>query len=132
MAISAKDAIRKFKVELLQELPLEDPIFFALAERAGLFPSNTGNNIREEKTRAHKVDYFLQHVVEPGAEEYLPKLIKVMKESEFENVKKLTDDIQALLSTGTYVRTYTCYLRMYIVQYILVTLNKNTLGVKIV
>lgn len=94
MAISAKDAIKKYKVELLQELPLDDPLFFAMAERADLFPSNTGNSIREEKTRAHKVDYFLLHVVEPGAEEYLPKLLKLMKESQFENVKKLADDIQ--------------------------------------
>ena len=109
MAISAKDAIIKFKVELLQELPLDDPLFFALAERAGLFPSNTGNNIYEGKTRAHKVDYFLRHVVEPGAEVYLPKLLKVMKESKFENVEKLADDIQAILSTSMYVHIHVIY-----------------------
>ena len=99
MAISAKNAIKKFKPELLQELPLDDPIFFAMADRDDLFPSNTGNNIYQEKTRAHKVDYFLRHVVEPGAEEYLPKLLKVMKESKFDNVKILADNIQAVLTS---------------------------------
>ena len=103
MEISAKDAIKKYKVELLQELPLDDPVFFAMAERANLFPSNTGNNIYQEKTRAHKVDYFLQHVVEPGAEEYLSKLLKVMKNSQLENVEKLAADIQAALPTSMYV-----------------------------
>ena len=116
MAKSAKDVIMHFKVELLEKLPLEDTIFFALAERDGLFPLNTGNKICEEKTRADKVGYFLRHVVEPGAEEYLPKLLKVMKESKFENVEKLADDIQATLSTSTYVRTYICKLFLYVVQ----------------
>ena len=100
MAISPKDAIRKFKVELLQELPLDDPIFFAMVERADLFPMDTGNIIRAEKSRAHKVDYFLQQVVEPGAEDYLPRLLQLMKESKVANVEKLADDIQAAVAPG--------------------------------
>ena len=100
MAISPKDAIKKFKVELLQELPLDDPLFFAMAERLDLFPMDIGNIIRAEKSRAHKVDYFLQHVVEPGAEQYLPRLLQVMKESKIANVEKLADDIQKAIAPG--------------------------------
>ena len=103
MAISPKDAIKKFKVELLQELPLDDPIFFAMAERVDLFPMDTGDTIRAEKSRAHKVDYFLRHVVEPGADQYLPRLLQVMKESEVANVEKLADNIQKAVAPGTYV-----------------------------
>ena len=104
MALSAKDAIQKFKVELLKKMPLDDPIFFAMVEGANLFPVGTGDGIRAEKSRAHKVDYFLYHVIEPGADEYLPKLVKVMKESEVANVMRLADDIQAALLPGKYFK----------------------------
>ena len=102
MAISAKDAVQKFKVELLQELPLDETLFFAMAERAGLFPVGTGDSIRDQGSRADKVDYFLHRVVEPGADEYLPKLLKVMKESKVANVMTLADDIQAAIGPGKY------------------------------
>ena len=97
---SAKDAIRHFSVELLEQLPLEDVKFFALARRGDLFPLNTGDSIATMPTRAEKVTYFLQHAVEPGAEEYLPKLLKVMKESKVVNLVRLADDIEAVAGIG--------------------------------
>ena len=100
---SAKDAIIQFSVELLEQLPLEDVKFFAMARRAGLFPLDTYDSTAAEPTRAKKVAYFLQHVVEPGAEEYLPKLLSVMKESEVANLVRLADDIQAVTGIGMYV-----------------------------
>ena len=103
MAISAEEAVKKFKVKLLRELPLDDPIFFAMVEEANLFPVGTGDSIRVEKSRAHKVDYFLYNVVQPGADEYLPKLLKVMRESKVDNVVKLADEIQAALQPGSYL-----------------------------
>ena len=104
MAISAKDAVMQHKVELLRELPLEEAIFFAMAEKAKLFPLGTGDSIRAEKTRVDKVDYFLQHVVEPAADTYLPKLLEVMKNSQVANVVKLAGAIQAAVEPGTYIR----------------------------
>ena len=100
---SAKDAIRKFNVELLQELPLENDIFLAMARRAGLFPLDTYESTSAQLTRAKKVAYFLQHVVEPGAEEYLPKLLSVMKESKVANLVRLADDIEAVAGIGMYM-----------------------------
>ena len=102
MGISAKEAIRKFKVDLLQKLPLEDPVFFAKVDIAGLFPSDTGRSIKAEKTRSHKVDYFIDNVIEPGADEYLPKLLEVMKDSTFANVEILASQILAAMKAGTY------------------------------
>ena len=93
--MSARDAIKQFSVNLNCELPLENDIFFAMAEQAGLFPLDTGDSIAVKSTRAQKVTYFLRHVVEPGAEEYLPKLLKVMRDSKVANVVRLADDIQA-------------------------------------
>ena len=103
MALSAKDAVKQYKVELLREVPLEEAIFFAMAEKAGLFPLSTGDRITAEKTRADKVAYFLQHVVEPAADIYLSKLLEVMKNSKVVNVEKLAGDIQAAIEPGTYV-----------------------------
>ena len=103
MALSAKEAIQKFKVELLQELPLEDPVFFAKIDRAGLFPNGIGRSIKAEKTRPLKVDYFMDTVVEPGADEYLPILLQVMNDSTFASVKKLANEIQAVIKPGKYI-----------------------------
>ena len=101
VTLSPNEAIRQFNVELLCQLPLDSDIFFAMAKQADLFPLDTGDSIAAKPTRAKKVSYFLQHVVEPEAEQYLPKLLKVMKESEVANVVKLADDIQAATRLGT-------------------------------
>ena len=103
VSVSAGNVIKQFNVKLVHQLPLEDAIFFAMAKHAGLFPLDTGGFIASKPTRAEKVSYFLQHIVEPGAEEYLPKLLKVMKESGFANVARLADDIQAATGLGMYV-----------------------------
>ena len=71
-----------------------------MAKQVGLFPLDTSDSIAAMSTRSQKVKYLLQHVVEPGAEEYLPKLLKVMKESGFANVVRLADDIQAATGLG--------------------------------
>ena len=103
MALSAKEAIRKYKVELLEELPLEDPVFFAKIDRAGLFPNSVGGIVKAEKTRPHKVDCFMDSVVEPGADEYLPMLLRVMNDSGFANVKRLANQIQTAIEPGMYI-----------------------------
>ena len=71
-----------------------------MAKQDGLFPLDTGDSIAAKSTRAQKVTYFLQHVVEPGAEEYLPKLLKVMRDSKVTNVVGLADDIHAATGLG--------------------------------
>ena len=81
-------------------------MFFAKLDSAGLIPNGTGRSIKAEKTRSHKVNYFMDNVVEPGANEYLPTLLKVMKDSAFANVKKLASQILAAMETGTYVHIY--------------------------
>ena len=105
VTVSAKEAIIQFYVELVEQLPLEDGIFYAMAKQANLFPLDSGDCITAELTRAKKVTYFLQHVVEPGADEFLPKLLKVMKDSKIANVVKLADSIQAATGIGMCIAT---------------------------
>ena len=105
--MSAREAIIKFNVKLIQQLPLDDDKFFALVKQADLFPLDTSDSIAAKPTRAQKVSYFLRHIVEPGAEECLPKLLKVMKESNVVNVVRLADNIQAATRIiGTYIAMY--------------------------
>ena len=101
--IGARDVIKQFNVKLIQQLPLENDIFFAMAKEGGLFPLDTGDTIAVKSTRAEKVTYFLQHIVEPGAEVYLPKLLKVMQDSKVANVAKLADEIHEATGIGTYM-----------------------------
>ena len=103
VTVSPRDAIKQFSVKLKHQLPLENDIFFAAAKQSVLFPMNTGDSIKAKSTRDKKVTYFLQHVVEPKAEEYLSKLLKVMRESKVADVVRLADDIQAATGLGTYV-----------------------------
>ena len=105
VTLSAREAIKQFYVELVQQLPLESGIFYAMAKQADLFPLDSGDSIAAAPTRAKKVTYFLQHVVEPGADEFLPKLLKVMKDSKIANVVKLADSIQAATGIGMCIAT---------------------------
>ena len=104
--MSAGDVIRQFSVELVSQLPLENDIFCAMAKTADLFPLGTGDSIAAETTRAKKVSYFLQHVVEPGAEVYLPKLLKLMKDSKVTNLVRLADEIEAAADQGMYIHIH--------------------------
>ena len=103
VTVSAKDIVKQFSVKLHEQLPLDNDIFFAMAEQAGMFPLNTGDSIKAEPTKAKKVSYFLEHVVEPGAEEYLPKLLTVMRECKVANVVKLADEIEEAAKIGMYI-----------------------------
>ena len=92
MVLSAKEAIKKYYVELLDKLPLDDEKFFGMVKGADLFPLDTGDNIKAKPTRAGKVAYFLERVIEPGADLYLPRLLTVMKESKVVVLMKLAEE----------------------------------------
>ena len=104
--MSTKDVVKQFSLKLCEQLPLENDIFFAMAEQASMFPLNTGNSIKAKLTRAKKVSCLLEHVAKPGATEYLPKLLNVMRKCEFVNVVVLADEIQAAAKIGMYI--YVC------------------------
>ena len=100
----AKVAVRRFNVKLLQQLPLEDAVFYGMLNEAELLPLNAGAYIETLNTRAEKVGYFLRHVIEPAASDTLPTLIKVMKKCKISNLAKLATKIQAAVEPGKYVQ----------------------------
>ena len=110
MTLSPKDVIKKYNVELLEQLPLDEEIFFGKAKKADLFPGGNAGSIKAQLTRPSKVSYFLQHVVEPGADVYLPKLLEVMKQSDNDSVKDLADEMEADMKPGNYACSYSTYI----------------------
>ena len=102
MALSAKDAIEKYNVKLMEKLPLENPIFFGMMTEAKLFHLGTGASISEEPIRAKKVTFYLQHAFSVQPDEDLPKLCEVMKKSEIPGLVNLADQIIAETEPGTY------------------------------
>ena len=96
------DIIKHFTTRLYKELPLDNPMFFGMAKEANLFPLNYSNHIAALGTRADKVLYFLQNVIEPYARVFLPKLLKVMMNSKVANLEILAQEIQAKL--GKYIQ----------------------------
>ena len=108
MVISPKEAIQSFNVELLEQLPLDNEIFFGMVKRVGLLPLNHGDKINAMSTKAEKTAYFLQNVIEPGAKHCLPKLLMVMKNSEVDYVVKLAERIETAMGQGSYICMYIC------------------------
>ena len=76
--MSAKDAIKKYGVDLLQELPLDNPIFLDMEDGAGLLGLNYKQVIEAKVTRADKVAFYKGNVLMPGADRHLPILLDVM------------------------------------------------------
>ena len=105
MPISASQALKDYGVDLLQHLPLENAIFFAMVQKAGLFPLDIGANVQAKHTRAEKVSYFLTQIG-PGADSNLPKLLKVMRESGVTDVVDLAEKI-AVATGGSNALTQT-------------------------
>ena len=73
--MSPRDAVRKFGPELLEKLPLDNEYFLKRADQVGLLPSGVEAAIKAKGARHDKVAYYLDHVLKPGANEYLPILL---------------------------------------------------------
>ena len=101
MALSAKEAIDKFNVALMKQLPLDNLIFFGMMKEAKLFHLGADKSISQESTRATKVAFYLEHVFSVQPDEDLPKLLEVMKKSEVSGLVKLADQIEAETVPGT-------------------------------
>ena len=96
----ARNILKNHKVRLLKILPLESELFLGKLDEVDLLPENSGACIRAKGTREDKVSYFLQYVVEPAADIYLPLLISVMEQSDNLAVKRLANDMNTQLTSG--------------------------------
>ena len=128
MSTSASQVITDYKVELVKHLPLENELFFAMVERDGLFPLEIGDDIKAKDTRAKKVSCFLDFI-RPGADTYLPKLLKVMKESGVDDVLELAENIDTTIRNSG---ESTGLARTGIIVYKNLMMQKSTMSVQII
>ena len=94
--LSPKDAIKHFGMDLLKVLPLDSVMFLALMNKpeTNLLPFNYKDKIRSLSTRAEKVFFFIEKVLEPSPDFFLPALLGVMEKCDDIAVQTLSRDIR--------------------------------------
>ena len=95
-----KRILKKFYVELHDKLPLENARFCALLFANDLLPDGNLETINEIQTRARKVTHFMSHIVLPGAQIHLPKLVEVMKLCDDLVVRDFAERIKTAMGSG--------------------------------
>jgi len=80
---------------------MDDVIFTAQLFSAKLLPGNVKDQVKSQATCANKATYFLDHVIKPsltsGVGSSFNKLLKVMDDSEYDDVKELSKQIRSRL-----------------------------------
>ena len=85
--------IEKFYEELVKYLPMNDAEFRATLKTAGLFPGDLKNAVTSKSTRAEMAEYFLDNGINNDIEIF-SKLLNVMKNSKYDKLKVLANEIQ--------------------------------------
>ena len=96
-------------VDLIECLPMDNVVFIGELFKNGLLPNDLKAMVNSTKTSKEKAAKFLDNVIEPGLRAddssetsgeldiQFRSLLSVMKDSEYENVKKLADTIVSKL-----------------------------------
>ena len=90
-----------FFPQLVNILPMNDVTFTAQLFSSKLLPGNVKDQVGSQATQADKATYFLDHVIKPslasGVGSSFNKLLKVMEDSEYDDVKELSKQIRSRL-----------------------------------
>ena len=106
----AEDIIRKYYVDLIKLLPMNDVIFIAELYSAGLLPGDLKAEVQFKPTGAHKADHFLQHGIKNDTESF-NKLLAIMEHHDSDHLRKLTDKIhREITSNNLYLNGSILYL----------------------
>ena len=95
-SLSPKDALKHFGEYLLKVLPLDSAMFLAQMNKPkfNLLPLSSKAMIRALPTRADKVSFFIERVLESNPDLRLPALLDVMEECDDIAVQTLSRDIR--------------------------------------
>ena len=97
------DVYKQFYAKLVKTLPMNDVSFVAELYSRDLLPGDAKDEVKSKATRASKAAYFLDNVIEPSLENTFGnfnKLLKVMEDSEYNDLKELAKLITTRLMTG--------------------------------
>ena len=106
----AEDIIRKYYVDLIKLLPMNDVIFIAELYSAGLLPGDLKAEVQSKPTTADKADHFLQYGIKNDTESF-SKLLAIMEHHDSDHLRKLTDKIhREITSNNLYLNGSILYL----------------------
>ena len=98
------EVYKQFYARLVKTLPMDDVTFTAELYSCDLLPGEARDQVNlQSKTRPWKAAYFLDHVIEPSLANTFGsfnKLLKVMENCEYDNVKELAELITNRLMEG--------------------------------
>ena len=99
--MSVIEVFQKYYSSLIQTLPMNDVIFISTLYSNSLLPGNLKPIVQSLPTAADKAAKLLDDVIEPSiknnASNNFNKLLKVMKESSYDNVNLLAVTIRSSL-----------------------------------
>ena len=84
--------IRKYFLDLVELLPLNDVKFRAKLYSAGLLPGNLWDEIQSKLTAAEKAEHFLHYGIKNDTESFR-KLLTIMEDYNDDHLKKLAEKI---------------------------------------
>ena len=95
----AEDIIRKYYVDLVKVLPMNDVIFITELYSAGLLPGNLKEKVQSELTTPDKADHFLQHGIKNNTESF-NKLLTVMEHYNNDHLRKLAEILHGKIKSN--------------------------------
>ena len=98
--MSTSEVFKQFFAKLAKSLPMDDPIFIAELFTHDLLPGNHYDQVKSLGTQAEKATHFLHSIIRPSIITDVGrfnKLLDIMEDSEYCNVKDLAQQIKSKL-----------------------------------
>lgn len=84
--------IRKYFLHLVESLPMNDAVFRAKLQSAGLFPGDLKEKIMSKSTVAERAEHFLDYGIKNNPESF-DKLLTIMYDHD-DQLRKLVENIR--------------------------------------
>ena len=84
--------IRKYILDLVEYLPMDDVKFRARLYSAGLLPGDLRDKVQSKPTTAEKAEHFLHYGIKTDTDSF-NKLLTIMEEYDNDHLKKLAEMI---------------------------------------
>ena len=98
----SSEVFKEFYSKLVKTLPMNDAIFIAELYSRDLLSDDLKEHIESLTTEGRKAMYFLDHVIKPSVTSdggsSFDKLLNVMKDSKYQLVKELAEQIRTSTS----------------------------------
>ena len=78
--MSSEEVFKKYGIKLYRALPMDDSDFLKMLKNCDILPEDCRDKLKTQKTKVDKATYYIQHVIRPSAELYLPKLLQAMEQ----------------------------------------------------